>query len=188
MVQLPLQDDSSSISTSNHSSSKSTSARATVGSAAQNSSSSESTHRKCRGTRHSHKSSKHETEQVNRIKEQLPTNMHKEPKIIRDTNNIPNEEIPFITANHHRIQEWMALGEEELKKQKPTKSHQSKSRQSSGSRGDSYGGSHQPLQPIAQDPMMPLLHGPEATTVLSEVSRRLMETKEQDRKNKQRHR
>ncbi|KAK3726635.1 hypothetical protein QZH41_012288 [Actinostola sp. cb2023] len=190
MVQLPLQDgDTSSISTSNHSSSKSTGARATAGSGVQNSSSSESTHRKYRGARHAWKSSKNDSESVNKPNEQLAPNTFKEPKITKDT-SIANDEIPFLTLNNHRIQEWMATGEEELKKQK-SKPHQSKSsRQPSNSRMDSYGGHHQPKQPIAQDPLMPLLHGPEPTTVLGEVRRRLMATKEHDRKSKhnQRHR
>jgi len=191
MVPLPVQDDMSSISTSNHSSSKSTSARATAGSGGQNSSSSESNHRRSRNMRQAYKSSKHENEPLNKPSEQLQPTMHKETKLIKDT-NIPHEEIPFLTVNHHRIQEWMATGEEELRKHQRVKSHQSKSRQSSSSssRIDGYAAHHQPKQPIAQDPMMPLLQGPEATTVLGEVRRRLMETKEQDRKSKhsQRHR
>lgn len=188
MAPQSAQDDTSSISTSNHSSSKSTSAQATAGSGGQNSSSSESNHKRSRSMRHSYKSSKHESESSSKQTEQLPpTTMYKESKIVKDT-NLQKEVIPFLTINHSRIQEWMAEGEEELKKQQ--KPHQSKSRQSSSSRVDGYGANHQPKQPIAQDPMMPLLQGPEATTVLGEVRRRLMETKEHDRKSKhsQRHR
>jgi axin 1 len=190
MMPLPLQDDATSISTSNHSSSKSTSANATAGSGVQNSSSSDSTHKRSR-SKHISKSSKHESSE--KSCDQVP-HLHKESiKISKDVNNVPADNaIPFLTINHHRILKWMETGQEELQKQKVSKArHPSKSRQLSSSRaGESYTGHHQPNQPIAQDPMMPLLPQPEATTVLGEVRRRLMETKEQDKKSKhnQKHR
>lgn len=189
MSPLPVQDDTTSISTSNHSSSKSTSANATAGSGAVNSSSSDSTHKRSR-SRHASKSSRHESDKPC---EQAP-HLHRESSKPHKDINIPaDDNIPFLTINHHRILKWMEMGEEELQKQKTTKArHQSKSRQSSSSSrtGESYSGQYQPNQPIAQDPMMPLLPQPEATTVLGEVRRRLMETKENDRRSKhnQKHR
>ncbi|EDO27348.1 predicted protein [Nematostella vectensis] len=198
----PMQDDASSLSASNHgsSSSKSTNAQVTAGSTVRDSSSSGSTHRRSRHSHHSTKTPKQEQECADKDSD-LASAQGKDPSRsnTKPANTArPDDCIPFLTLNHQRILQWMEMGEEELRQQKTQKvRHQSpsssssrgssKSRQSSSTKGSEHYSNHKPSQPIAQDPLMPPLPQPEATTVLGEVARRLVATKEMDKKSRHHH-
>lgn len=108
-----------------------------------------------------------------------------------------DDDIPFLTVNHHRILQWMEEGEQA--QQSPSKEpkhhrHQSPSTKTSSRSRQSTAGSirqseksssrHLPNQPIASDPLMPPLPAPHASSVLEETNRRLIELKEGERRSK----
>lgn len=105
-----------------------------------------------------------------------------------------DDDIPFLTVNHHRILQWMEEGEQAQqtpsRESKPHRHHSastrsSRSRQSTASSRQSEKSSrHLPNQPIASDPMMPPLPAPHASSVLEETNRRLIELKESERQSK----
>lgn len=97
-----------------------------------------------------------------------------------------DDDIPFMTVNHHRIIQWMKEGEQAQQGSKESKSHR---HHSSSTRNSSRGkmstasstrqseknpSLHLPDQPIASDPMMPPLPAPHASSVLEETRRRLI--------------
>lgn len=108
-----------------------------------------------------------------------------------------DDDIPFLTVNHHRILQWMEEGEQAQqtpsRESKPHRHHSastratsSRSRQSTASstRQSEKSSRHLPNQPIASDPMMPPLPAPHASSVLEETNRRLIELKESERQSK----
>lgn len=108
-----------------------------------------------------------------------------------------DDDIPFLTVNHHRILQWMEEGEQAQqspsRESKPHR-HQSPSTRTSSRSRQSTAGSirqseksssrHLPNQPIASDPLMPPLPAPHASSVLEETNRRLIELKESERRSK----
>lgn len=112
-----------------------------------------------------------------------------------------DEDIPFLTVNHHRIMQWMEEGEQaqqgsprDLKESKHSRHHSSAGRNTSKSSRQSTTSSlrqsdkssrHLPTQPIASDPLMPPLPVPHPSSVLEETKRILqMEVKEGERRSK----
>lgn len=108
-----------------------------------------------------------------------------------------DDDIPFITVNHHRILQWMEEGEQAqqgpTKECKPHRHHspstRSSSRRSTASsvrQSEKSSSRHLPNQPIASDPMMPPLPAPHASSVLEETKRRLQieVSKESERRSK----
>lgn len=108
-----------------------------------------------------------------------------------------DDDIPFLTVNHHRIIQWMEEGEQAQQGSKESKSHRHHSPSSrNSSRGKQSTTSstrhseknpplHLPGQPIASDLMMPLLPAPHASSVLEETRKRLIDVaKEGERRSK----
>ena len=108
-----------------------------------------------------------------------------------------DDDIPFLTVNHHRILQWMEDGEQAQQgspREPKTHRHHSPSTRSSSRNKQSTSSSirqseksssrHLPNQPIASDPMMPPLPAPHASSVLEETKRRLIEVKESERRSK----
>ena len=107
-----------------------------------------------------------------------------------------DDDIPFLTVNHHRIMQWMEEGEQaqhdpprEAKHHRhhsPSTKGSSRSKQSTAGsiRQSEKSSRHLPNQPIASDPMMPPLPMPHASSVLEETRRRLIEVKESERRSK----
>lgn len=107
-----------------------------------------------------------------------------------------DDDIPFLTVNHHRIMQWMEEGEQAQqdppkepkhhRHHSPSTKSSSRSKQSSSSsvRQSDKSSRHLPTQPIASDPMMPPLPAPHASSVLEETRRRLIEVKESERRSK----
>ena len=109
-----------------------------------------------------------------------------------------DDDIPFLTENHHRILQWIEEGEkfahEESLRVSKSHRHHSPSTRSGARSKQSYGGStrqsekstprHLPSQPIASDPLMPPLSQPNPSSVLEETKRRLIEVKESERRSK----
>lgn len=105
-----------------------------------------------------------------------------------------DDDIPFLTVNHQRILQWMEEGEQAQqgsprepkhhRHHSPSSRGSSKSKQSTASsirQSEKSSSRHLPNQPIASDPMMPLLPAPHASAVLEETKRRLIEVKEERR-------
>ena len=112
-----------------------------------------------------------------------------------------DEDIPFLTVDHHRIMRWMEEGEQaqqgsprDLRESKHSRHHSSAGRNTSKSSRQSTTSSlrqsdkssrHLPTQPIASDPLMPPLPVPHPSSVLEETKRILqMEVKEGERRSK----
>lgn len=112
-----------------------------------------------------------------------------------------DEDIPFLTVNHHRIMQWMEEGEQaqqgsprDLRDSKHSRHHSPATRNTSKSSRQSSASSlrqpdkssrHLPNQPIASDPLMPPLPVPHPSSVLEETKRILqMEVKEGERRSK----
>lgn len=195
-------DDAASLSVSSShqdsSSAKSGTANATSGSSTvHNSSSSESTHRR---SRRQHDTKPKATETAEKTSESHHSGGSSHPKEnVWESHPRRDDDIPFLPVNHSRIMKWIEEGtrcvaEESVRhsrhhrQQNPSPSSarsSSRNKQSnSSSRPEKYISSHRPNQPIAQDPMMPPLPQPEASTVLEEAKRRLIERHENERRSR----